>query len=296
MVESASHTAYAENISISKNETINAILTGETVISGLIIDSQTGSGLAGATVAFTSVDLKSGNGIASDTTFVNADFVFTSDAYGIIEFTGMAYGVYTIVVRAPGFTTRVLNNISVTQGSFELPQITLVQHVLEGSLRIILNWGENPWDLDSHLTGPMEDGTRFHMYYMNQEPTGSMVNLDVDDTDSYGPETTTLLTLRDGVYRFSIFNYTEQSVEGGSGIYNSPTTVEIYDSEGLVRSYTAPAFTAGSGNTWRVFELNVSGGLYNINDINTYLFADDDYMEKNQSGKKQAAKFHYGDF
>ena len=297
MIEAEGYITYTETVTISGDASLEAILTGETTMTGLIIDSQTGYGLAGAVVAFTWAVTKSGNGVASDTTLANADFVFTTDESGIIEMVGMPYGIFDVVVRANGFTTRLLYNINVTPGYFELPQITLVQQVLEGSVRIVLNWGENPWDLDSHLTGPMEDGTRFHMYYMNQEPAGSLVNLDVDDTDSYGPETTTLLTLRDGIYRFSIFNYSEQSIEGGSGIYTSPAIVEVYNSEGLVRSYTAPAFTAGSGNTWRVFELNVTGGNYTINDINYYLFAEDDYMEKHQPGsKKQAAKFHFGDF
>lgn len=297
MIEAEGYITYTETVNISGDASLQAILTGETTLSGIIIDSQTGYGLAGASVAFTLAGAKSGNGIASDTTLANADFVFISDESGIIEMVGMPNGIFNIVVRSNGFTTRVLYNINVTPGYFELPQITLVQQVLEGSLRIVLNWGQAPYDLDSHLTGPMEDGTRFHMYYMIQEPAGSLVNLDVDDTDSFGPETTTLMTLRDGVYRFSIFNYSEQSIEGGSGIYNSPAIVEIYNSEGLVRSYTAPVFTAGSGNTWRVFELNVTGGNYTINDINYYLFAEDDYMEKLQPGsKKQAAKFQYGDF
>ena len=40
----------------------------------------------------------------------------------------------------------------------------------------------------------------------------------------------------------------------------------------MIKSYTAPPFT-GSGNTWRVFEINVSGTTLSFTDINTYVQA-----------------------
>jgi hypothetical protein len=48
----------------------------------------------------------------------------------------------------------------------------------------------------------------------------------------------------------------------GYEIAQSPAKVEIYDHTGQIKSYTAPAFS-GNGNTWRVFEINVSGNISN---------------------------------
>jgi hypothetical protein len=87
-------------------------------------------------------------------------------------------------------------------------------------VRITLNWGENPRDLDSHLTGPTsasngdasDTTNRFHVYYSNT--VADVAALDVDDTSSYGPETITIsppsgaLTLRPGLYRYSVHHYT----------------------------------------------------------------------------------------
>ncbi len=289
---------FEEAISISSDASKNTVLTGGTIMTGTIINSQTGTGLANATIAFTSSGAKSSNGIATDTTLVNADFVIVTDEYGNFEINGMAYGVFVVVVRASGFTTRIISEVTITSGEFIMPQITLVENVGIGSLRIILTWGESPSDLDSHLTGPLNEGGRFHMYYVDKDPTGSDVNLDVDDTQSYGPETTTIESFHDGLYRFSVYNYSTQSTEGGLGIMNSPARVEVYDVAGLVSSFTAPTFTSGSGNTWRVFDLEVSGGNYNLIPVNTYAYypGSGSVEKKAIPGTKPALSFRPTDF
>lgn len=283
---------FEEAVTVSANATKNAVIMGGSTIKGSIINSQTGQGLANAQLAFTFAGTKSGDAMAVDTTLAGADFVITTDASGYYELEGMAVGVFVVVIRSENFTTRVITNVVITVGIFEMPAVTIVENVAVGSIRVVLTWGLNPYDLDSHLTGPGSDGNRFHMYYSNQSPAGSDVNLDVDDQYSYGPETTTIEQFHNGMYRYSVFNYSEQGYDGGAEIFSSPTRVEIYDYTGLVKSYTAPAFTAGTGNTWRVFELNISGSTYSITDINTYLFADDDYMEKSSFvGRKPAVSY-----
>ena len=61
------------------------------------------------------------------------------------------------------------------------------------SMRIVLNWGKNPLDLDSHLSYKNQ-----HIYWDNKQ--GLAANLDVDDVDSYGPETVTIDKKLDGQY------------------------------------------------------------------------------------------------
>ena len=69
--------------------------------------------------------------------------------------------------------------------------------LVAGQTRMVLNWGEAPPDLDSHLLTPIIDGNTYHIYYSN---TGNYegppyAKLDTDDTNGYGPETITISQL-----------------------------------------------------------------------------------------------------
>lgn len=51
---------------------------------------------------------------------------------------------------------------------------------------IVLTWGENPRDLDSHITYT-DDSSSYHIYYNNKIDSTTGTNLDIDDVTSYGP-------------------------------------------------------------------------------------------------------------
>ena len=160
----------------------------------------------------------------------------------------------------------------VVEGVNEITPQILVLQPETGSFRIVLTWGVDPYDLDSHLTGPSSDGVnRFHMSFMDMNPDIN-IDLDVDDVVSYGPETTTIHAFMDGTYRFSVFNYSNQLDNGGSEIASSPAKVEIYNASGLMNLFNAPTWT-GSGNTWRVCEINASGSSVSVTPVNTYVMA-----------------------
>jgi hypothetical protein len=171
-------------------------------------------------------------------------------------------GTFDLAITKAGFVEYRQAGVNITGGSFVLDPIALAEVPPAGAIRIVFSWGTTPSDLDAHLTGPDGAGGRFHVYYSSTSAGGA--TLDHDDTSSYGPETITINTVRDGMYRYSIHNYSDQSASGGQGIAASPTRVQVYDNTGQIKSYTAPA--AGSGNTWRVFEMTVSGGTRTFND------------------------------
>jgi hypothetical protein len=259
-----------ESANYDDNKQVDIELLGSANITGTITNSQTGTGLANARLALTMAsDLKS----TVDTSEANADLIVVTDEYGTYTITGCPVGTFIIVIRATNFTTRVIENVSISESTSELPASVLVQDLTTapGELRIILTWGETPVDIDSHLTGPIVGSEeRFHMYFMDKAPSNSDVNLDVDDIYSYGPETTTILAWHNGTYRYSVFNYSDQLTSGALGIYNSPAQVEVYSSAGLLATYTAPVATAESGNTWVVFEINYDGSSFTLNPINNY--------------------------
>lgn len=128
--------------------------------------------------------------------------------------------------------------------------------------RFVLTWGESPFDLDSHFTGPDElnPGSRFHVYYSN--PSTAQANLDTDDTSSFGPEIVSLLTYVDGEYVYSIHNY---SGETGGPIALSGAKVEAKDFPSPGNSTVFEVQDAQSSITtetdvvWRVVKFNVNG-------------------------------------
>ena len=140
-----------------------------------------------------------------------------------------------------------------------------------GSAKVKLTWGQDPNDLDSHLTGPDGSGGRFHIYYSEQ---GSMTAapfaaLDVDDTSSFGPEVTTIAKFATGTYRYSVHHYA-----GTGTIAASPARVEL-TLNGATTVYTPPAPGSVSldvDSVWQVFEISVSsGGSATLTTLGHYL-------------------------
>ena len=57
------------------------------------------------------------------------------------------------------------------------------------AFKIVLSWGSNPRDLDSHICGKSSKND-FHVFYSNKSfsENGKIIaHLDTDDTSSYGP-------------------------------------------------------------------------------------------------------------
>ncbi len=199
----------------------------------------------------------------------------TTNAQGTATFSGLPSGPVGISVVAPNY---VLVNQAALLQCTTTNRVTLSMSPSSGAgalaanqFRVILNWGENPRDLDSHLTGPAADGTsRWHVYFSSRT-NGDMCGLDVDDTTSYGPETVTCprtaaTTLRPGIYRYSVHHYA-----GTGNIGTASAVVRLELGNGQVFNYTPPAAAyTGSGNVWTVFEITVNAdGTINLANVNT---------------------------
>lgn len=127
------------------------------------------------------------------------------------------------------------------------------------SMRIVLNWGQSPLDLDSHLSYRNQ-----HVYWDNKQ--GQDANLDVDDTDAYGPETVTIDKRLDGQYYvYSVHDYSDRAQPNTTNLSNSQAKVMVYAGESLIRSYYIP--TGLTGNLWTVFRISPEGEIQDINRI-----------------------------
>jgi uncharacterized protein YfaP (DUF2135 family) len=125
-------------------------------------------------------------------------------------------------------------------------------------MRIVLDWGATPRDLDSHLV--YEDQ---HVYFSSRNGRDS--NLDVDDTDGFGPETITVMKKHPGVrYVYAVHDYTHGDQHGSGALsQTSQAQVFVYVGSSLVRTFRPPA--AKPGNVWVVFAIGEDGEFYDIN-------------------------------
>ena len=127
-------------------------------------------------------------------------------------------------------------------------------------MRAVLTWGKNPLDLDSHLAYPNN-----HIYFNEKE--GNKAHLDVDDTDSFGPETITIVKKKQGKkYLYAVHNYSKGTSASSKGLGTSGATVRVYIGQTLVRTYRATPQKIG--NIWVVFGIDENGAF---KDINSYL-------------------------
>jgi hypothetical protein len=235
-------------------------LIGNAIVTGLVTDSQAGEPVADAVVRFIR-----GNAFRETTT----------DATGTFTISDLATGTFTVRITSPDFFEAVLENVVITEGTNTIPPVVVAEAPPAGSYRIVLTWGQTPSDLDSHLTGPDGASGRFHVYFGDPDPV-EFANLDLDDVTSFGPETVTVEPRHNGVYRYSVHNYSQRNnlADAPGGIFNSPARVQVYSSQGLVNTFTAPQPPAGAqANTWRVFEMTRNGAQISITPVNTYVSA-----------------------
>lgn len=133
-----------------------------------------------------------------------------------------------------------------------------VMHSLDG-LRVVLSWGRSPFDLDLHTVFPGS-----HVYF--QQKVGVDANLDVDDTDSFGPETITIEKKAFGQpYVFAVHDYSNRLLTGRASLAESGAKVFVYIGQSLIRRYEVP--TARQGTLWTVFSIDGNGELHDLDTV-----------------------------
>lgn len=126
-------------------------------------------------------------------------------------------------------------------------------------LRVVLNWADSPKDLDSHLRYAGN-----HIFFDSKK--GESADLDVDDTDGYGPETITLRKKLYGKkYVYAVHNFSDAEVTRNIGTLsdNSKAKVFLYVGTTLVKTYYIP--TGKPGTLWVVFGIDERGEIHDIN-------------------------------
>jgi uncharacterized protein YfaP (DUF2135 family) len=123
--------------------------------------------------------------------------------------------------------------------------------------RIVLTWGETPKDLDSHLTGPISGSSnRFHIYFDDKGSSSfsPYADLDFDETNSSGPEIVTIYKQFEGVYRYSVHDFSNRELTNSNALSDSGAQVKVYRGSNLVDTFDVPINQGGT--LWAVFELS----------------------------------------
>jgi hypothetical protein len=196
------------------------------------------------------VNALDGTAVSGANVSVGGIGTFTTNREGIISFPEQEDGFYTLTFSKEGFITSEiefevkLNNVFNNRIS--------VSPVMRGDyLRIVLDWGEKPADLDLHL----EKAGSYHISYWDMHNTGDgSVLLDRDDRNGFGPETITIMeTDTRGQYRIYVMDYTNGGNNASAALSRSGATVRVYGRNGLANSFTVPANRTGT--RWEVFTI-----------------------------------------
>ena len=240
---------------------------------GKIIDSVTGAGVRGLQLyLYKGVNITSGTLISRSVTEEN--------------------GRYRTEALEPGnYTIKIVDERELSDENLRYQDGILVIKVLSDqvidnqngyvtnnaslatdSLRIVLTWGATPRDLDSHLDIDLADGTSGHTWYSDKNYTKNgdlMADLDLDDTTSYGPETTTVYEREQGVYTFYVHDYTNRNSNNSTALATSGAKVEVYLGNSVTAAYVFYV-PDRAGTLWEVFSYNSTTGILTPKNNVTY--------------------------
>ena len=205
-------------------------------VEACILSSTTGEGLGEAEVFVRARGNESGDYIASAVT--------GSDGKFNVE---LEQGEYTAELNRDHFISEYVDFTVDKWGQPDVAQFVMSQELAEGEIRIVLEWGEYPYDLDSHLIGHDVSGNDIHVSFHNK--ITDVAELDVDEMDSYGPETITVKDNGAGEYTYVVHDYGNTGELGTSG-----ATVKVYmPGQSSPKTYTVPENI--NSYTWIVFSI-----------------------------------------
>ncbi|MHB1348851.1 MAG: carboxypeptidase regulatory-like domain-containing protein [Desulfobulbaceae bacterium] len=215
-------------------------------ISGQVLNAVTGELLSGISVV-----LHKDNGGLPGQVIKTV----TSGSDGGFLFSSIYPGAYIITVQADGYLPGERPVQLPIGATLEHQDLALSPVLNDDEVRIVLTWGENPEDLEAHLTAPNPDGCRHHCYYWDKEIPGA--NLDLDDRHSYGPETITITERIAGTYRYYVHDFTNRMSTNSIGLGRSGARVTVYQGANPPQVFTVPA---QNGTVWHVFDLDGTTG------------------------------------
>ena len=208
------------------------------------------------------------SGYAKFDSNLKGDFLISSENSDI-GFEGKFGAELGIRVRVDG---RVATDLGVLEFKYVKPWVLWSKGIgTSDDLKIVLTWSDLPRDLDSHLYTSKGN----HIYYSNKYEYGyddsneykKFIDLDIDDTSGWGPETTTIYEYTPGVYTFKVNDYTNRWDSNSYELSQSRAVVKVYKGDQELQTFVVP--TEKKGTVWNVFSYDTrTDTITSINTIN----------------------------
>ncbi len=215
-----------------------------------LVDAVTGKPLVDAGVSIK--NKRTGETVALGRTDESGSFIHEVD-----------YGSYDVLFTKKGYLEAKHEfEMTIT----ELPvSMNFALTPVVNEYRIVLTWGAFPPDLDAHLAGPRPDGGNFHIWWRNKVLIGGKNFLDIDDQNSYGPETITIYKPAKGVYTYAVHNFSGRNRRGSLDLSYSRAHVDVYADGRLTASFDVPIGV--KGNVWKVFRIDQNMQVVPVNQM-----------------------------
>ena len=156
-----------------------------------------------------------------------------------------------MVISKNGFmTTKSYLMLSLDREVVSSKQIAIPEEKDEPGIKIVLEWGSFPEDLDAHILSSKE-----HAYFGSEE--SDSLNLDVESRRGFGPEAVSILNVDEKeTYRFFVYDYSNESNPESMELSYSYAHVTVYINNEYKGTYN---ITRGRpGFVWHV--LNIVNG------------------------------------
>lgn len=198
------------------------------------------------------VSAEDGNPVSSATlTLENKWNLITDDLGRAYIPEQIANGYYHMVISKNGFmTTKSYLMLSLDREVVSSKQIAIPEEKDEPGIKIVLEWGSFPEDLDAHILSSKE-----HAYFGSEE--SDSLYLDVESRRGFGPEAVSILNVDEKeTYRFFVYDYSNESNPESMELSYSYAHVTVYINNEYKGTYN---ITRGRpGFVWHV--LNIVNG------------------------------------
>ena len=170
-------------------------------------------------------------------------------------------GTYALSFSKEGFISAIYP-FEVIVGTLFSNRFSVCPVIEMGAIRVVLDWGRNPKDLDAHL---IKEGD-YHISYQDMHDSrDGTAKLDRDDLKGFGPETITVKNIDEGAsYTYFVKNFSDRSSPRSKTLSKSGASVRVYGDNQLLKSYSiAPN---QKGTTWVVFTIE-GGKIRDVNEV-----------------------------
>jgi len=164
-------------------------------------------------------------------------------------------GYYSVDFSKKGFISATFE-IEIAAGTLVFNQISVSPDLPLGHIRIVVDWGRRPADLDAHL---VKRGGYHISYHQMKKAKDGGAKLDRDDRTGLGPETITISKVDGkGEYTYYIHDYSNRLNKRNTWLSNSNAHVKVFGNNQLLHVYRVPA--GKKGTYWPVLKI-LDGGI-----------------------------------